>query len=193
MENKIENTQNIAKKIEEAIKNKKIKMKPRWYFILKSVLVLSLFLILLLITFYLSDFVFLIFHEYNKYIDKIVVLEFLKVVPLILVLLIIVFLFSLYKLIHDYSFVYRKNILYVILCLLLAIVVILINVNIFLDKDFKFARFGEKAEVPFLQNIHKYYLVDKMPKKIHGLLDKEKIRDFQKKDTIYGSSSLNIK
>ncbi|MFO0743885.1 MAG: hypothetical protein U0469_02435 [Candidatus Paceibacterota bacterium] len=155
------NKEKIVKKIEEVIKSKKLKMRPRWYFVLKTILIMSFSLILFLITIYLTDFVFFIFHEHQKFVPSMAFTDFLKTIPVIILLLIILFLFSLYHLVSEYSFVYRKNILYVILILLMSIILIIVNLNIFIDKDFKVARFGEKGEVPFLQNVHKYYIGDK--------------------------------
>ena len=169
MENKPENTQNFAKKIEEAIRDKKIKMKPRWYFVFKSIMIISFISILLLAMIYVGNFILFIFHEHKRAFDILnidpfgfrAILEFIKTIPALLILLIILFIFSLYKLIKEYSFVYRKNILYIILFLIVFIVAAVANIHLFLDREFQIARFGERGEIPFLQNVHRYYLGDK--------------------------------
>jgi len=161
----MQNKENFIKNIENKIKDKKIKMKPKWHFVFKGILIVSFVFILLLATLYIGNFILLIFHEHKVAFDHINVnpsgfrmfLEIIRTIPLLLLFLVSVFLFSLYKLIKDYSFVYRKNVLYVVLFLLFVVIVTILNIHVFLDRGYKMARFGERGEIPFLQNVHKYY------------------------------------
>ena len=191
--------ESILEKVEGKIKSKNIKMKPKWYFIFKSILVISFFCILFLATIYIGNFILLIFHEHKEVFDSLNInpfnffriMEFVKTIPMLLFLLVIVFIFSLYKLIKDYAFVYRNNFLYVTLILILAILFIVINIHIFLDKDFRAAKFGERGELPFIRYLHSYYRPDFMLKDMN-LPD----ADLHNKDIIFEninfSSSSNI-
>lgn len=155
----------LIKKINEKIKDNKIKMKPRFYFVLQGFLLMSFILIIFLGALYIGNFILLIFHEHQEAIDFLRInsfdlhkfLEFLRIVPGLLILLLFIFIFSLYKLIKDHSFVYRKNILYIISFIFLILVIVVMNIHIFLDRNFDRIRFGEKGEVPVVFYLHEYY------------------------------------
>lgn len=164
--NQIKN--NLIQKIENRINKENIKMKPKWYFIFKSILNISFVLILLLAIIYLGNFIYFIFYDHKSILDSFHLnffemknfFDFLKIIPIILILLAIVFIISLYKLIDEYSFVYRKRKFYMIFGLFIFIILAVFSVHMFLDKDFKMARFGERGELPLLQNIHRHYRGD---------------------------------
>ncbi|MEI6352794.1 MAG: hypothetical protein WCO35_02565 [Candidatus Nomurabacteria bacterium] len=172
----MQNKENFIKNIEDKIKDKKIKMKPKWHFVFKGILIISFVFILLLATIYIGNFILLIFHEHKIAFDAVNInpsifkmfLEIMRTVPLLLLFLVSIFLFSLYKLVKDYSFVYRKNVLYVVLFLLFVVIVTILNIHVFLDQGYKMARFGERGEVPFLQNVHRYYRGPDLLKRIDG-------------------------
>lgn len=175
--------ESLTTKINEKIKDNKIKMKPRFYFILQGFLLMSFVLILFLAVIYIGNFILLIFHEHQEVLGFLHInsfdlnkfLEFLKIIPVLLILLLFIFVLSLYKLIKDHSFVYRKNILYSILFLFLIIILLVINIHIFLDKNFDRIKFGEKGELPGMIYLHKYYRKDH----ILPIISKE-IKDFKK-------------
>ncbi len=156
---------NLIQKIEDKIKKENIKMKPKWFFILKTVLNISFVLILFLATVYVLNFVFFIFYDHKSIFDALHLspfevknlFDFLKMIPVFLIFLIFIFIFSLYKLIDNYAFIYRKRKLYIILFIFIFIFITVFNMHKFLDRDFKMARFGERGEFPILQNVHKYY------------------------------------
>lgn len=160
----------LIEKINTKIKENKIKMKPRIFFMFRGFLVMSFVLILLLASVYIGNFILLIFHEHNEVLDMPHVnpfhfhefLEFLKIIPGLLILLLIIFIVSLYKLIKDHAFVYRKNILYIIGVLFLILIATVINIHIFLDNDFKKIRSGERGGLPPINFLHKYYRGNKM-------------------------------
>ena len=160
----------LIKKINEKIKDNKIKMKPRFYFILKGFLIMSFISTIFLGALYVGNFILLIFHEHGEVMDFLRIdrfdfrkfLDFLKIIPGLLLLLLFMFVFSLYKLIKDYSFVYRKNVLYTILFLFLILILTVINIHRFLDRDFNRIKFGEKGELPGVIYLHKYYRGDRI-------------------------------
>lgn len=155
----------LIKKINEKIKDNKIKMKPRFYFVLHGFVLISFILILFLAALYIGNFILLIFHEHQEAIDFLHInsfdfhkfLDFLRIIPGLLILLLFIFIFSLYKLIKDYAFVYRKNILYIILFLFLVLMVAVINIHLFLDRNFDRIKFGERGELPGIIYLHEYY------------------------------------
>lgn len=161
----------LIKNVTEKIKDNKIKMKPKFYFVLHGFLISSFILILFLAALYVGNFVLLIFHEHQEAIDFLHInsfdlhkfLDFLRMVPGLLILLFLVFVLSLYKLIKEYAFVYRKNILYIILILLTLLIVAVINIHIFLDRNFDRIKFGEKGELPVIFYLHKYYRMGHLP------------------------------
>lgn len=161
----------LIKNVTEKIKDNKIKMKPKFYFVLHGFLISSFILIIFLAAIYVGNFVLLIFHEHQEAIDFLHInsfdlrkfLEFLSMVPGLLILLFFVFTLSLYKLIKEYAFVYRKNIIYIILILLTLLILAVINLHIFLDKNFDKIKFGEKGEVPVVKYLHKYYRKAHLP------------------------------
>ena len=166
---------NLIKNIEEKIREGKVKMKPKWFFVFKGIIMISFVFILLLSAIYLGNFILLIFHEHRTVVDSLglnpfdvrKLLDFIKLIPIILVALILLFVFSSYRLIKDYAFIYRKNFVYVIFALLILVFAVVINFHLFLDRDFRFAKFGERGEIPFLQDVHKYYRPDFMPREMN--------------------------
>lgn len=163
----------LAEKLEEKIKEGKIKMKPKWFFVLKTIFNISFIFILFLGAIYLGNFILFIFHEHKTIFDSLNVnpfnadkiLNFVKMIPGLLFLLLIIFIFTLYKLIKDFAYIYRKNFLYIVFILLILVISAVVNFHFIFDKDFRFARFGEKGEMPFLQGVHKYYRPDFYPDK----------------------------
>jgi glycosyltransferase involved in cell wall biosynthesis len=163
--------EDLIKKINEKIKDNKIKMKPRFYFVLQGFLLMSFILIIFLGALYIGNFILLIFHEHVEAIDFLHIdsfdfhkfLDFLRIIPGLLILLLLVFIFSLYKLIKGHSFVYRKNILYIILILFLILIITVMNIHLFLDRNFDRIKFGEKGELPVVFYLHKYYRGVKLP------------------------------
>ena len=114
--------EDLINKINKKIKENKIKMKPKIFFILKGFLLTSFLLIFFLAAIYIGNFILLIFHEYRDVVNDLNIskfdfykfLNFLKMIPGLLIIFFIIFVFSFYKLIKEHSFVYRKSRLYII-------------------------------------------------------------------------------
>lgn len=187
---------NLINKINTQIKENKIKMKPKFFFIFQGFLLISFVFIMFLAILYIGNFILLIFHEHREALEFFHIsnfnlhkfLDFIKMIPGLLILLFFIFTYSLYKLIKDYSFVYRKNILYTILVLFLILFVTIFNIHTFLDNDFKRIKFGEKGEIPGMIYLHKYYRKEHMPlllppKNDIGNYKKEKVDNEQDKKT----------
>jgi len=179
---------NIEEKIKSKIRAGEIKMKPKWYFVLKAILIFTFILILFLSIIYIWNFVGLIFHERNEARDLVKEFTpenfflFIKAFPWLLFTLILIFLFTLYRLVSKYSFVYKRPFIYSIFFILILIIAIIINIRIF-DKGFKIAKFGEKGEASFLKDIHMRYRPEafiKLPPREKEILKNPPSSMFQK-------------
>lgn len=120
-------------KIIEKIKEEDIKMKPKWHFVLKTVLVILLGIVSFLMALFFSSFILFSFRPF----------------PWILFLLSIVFIIVLESTLREFKIVYKKPIIYS----LLIIIIVLFATGMFLNKT----RFHEKVERRNLPGIRKIY------------------------------------
>jgi len=158
----------LKEKIEQKIKEGKIKMKPRSVFVFKTIFLIAVILILFLSAIYIANFVLFIFHEHAEVFRALYIspfnaqkiFEFIKIIPGLLLLLFVILIICGFVLIKDFSFAYRRSRLGLFVVIFLALILFLISFHFLIDGDFHFARFGEKGEVPFLQKVHMYYRPD---------------------------------
>lgn len=156
MEEKINN---IKEKILNFIHKDEVKMKPRGYFIFKSILqIVSVFLVFIA-TLYLASFISLILKEKEVFktfgIRPNELSHFIYAVPWMIVFLSLVLLVVLEILTRKFAFVYKKPVAYS----LFAIIILVLSIGFLLnkiDREFRFARFGE-GKAPILGPMHKYY------------------------------------
>lgn len=98
------------------IKSGQAKMKPRWHFILKSVLLISGIIILSIALFYLASFILFVLRQTGVLFAPAFGLRgigaFFISLPWILILISIIFVAVLEILVKQYSFAYRKTLLY---------------------------------------------------------------------------------
>ena len=81
---------------------------------------------------------------------------FMLAVPWLLIFMSISLLLVLEVLTNKFEFVYKRPLAYS----LFALVVLVLGVGFVvhkIDREFRFARFGEKPDMPLLGPIHKYY------------------------------------
>lgn len=158
-----EQIKKIEEKITDLIEQGKIKMKPRWYFVLKSILKILFFIVGFLIVLYFSSFLVLVFKEkvafggypgsflaWSKFIFSLPWLIFLFSLGMLLVLEILV---------RKYSFVYKKPIAYT-LFVLVFFVVLFSFVMAKIDRQNRIPRWGEDPRVPVFGPMHRYYRGD---------------------------------
>ncbi len=111
-----EHTQKIQAKVLTAIKRGEIVMRPRWHFVLKTVLATLGFIILFLVLIYLMSLIMFGLREtgilFAPGFGWYGMIVFLKSLPWILIILIGVFLIVLELLVQKYSFAYRRPLLY---------------------------------------------------------------------------------
>lgn len=103
---------NILKSIEDG----KITMKPKWYFVLRAVLLISGIVLAVLALLYLVSFIIFILHQTGSWFVPEFgmngITEFLVSFPWLIVLVAILFLVLLEILVRRYSFGYQKPLLY---------------------------------------------------------------------------------
>ncbi len=171
------------KKIEEQIKNLitqgKIKMKPRWFFVLKSTLKILFITLLFLILIYFVSFAHFLVNEritmggFNP--AMLGWGKFIFGIPWLIIFISFIMLILLEVLVRKYSFVYRRPLVYSLFFMVFLIFITTLIV-VKLDKKKNIPRFGEDKNIPVFTPMHKYYrkeFRDFPPKK-------EKIKDIRK-------------
>ena len=150
----------IKQKIVSYIKTQKISMKPRWYFVFLVLMRLLVALAIFVSVVYLSSFISLVMREHEFFklmgIRPHGVRTFMLAVPWLLIFMSISLLLVLEVLTNKFEFVYKRPLAYS----LFALVVLVLGVGFVvhkIDREFRFARFGEKPDMPLLGPIHKYY------------------------------------
>ena len=165
--------QTLEEKILQKIKEKGVRQKPRWQFILQTAFLTSATIIALLVTFYLISFVSLVTREQ----DLIRLLGFgpkftfalLQAMPWMLLFLIVVLLGALQILVRHFAFGYERT----VLTTLTATIgfAALVSYGFYaLDQNMRFARFGERGEAPFLKPIHDKYRKGNQSNLLHGII-----------------------
>lgn len=109
------------------IESGKAKMKPRWHFILKTSLIVSGVIILVLALLYLSSFIVFVLRQTGVLFAPAFGLRgigaFLFSIPWLLVVATLVFLVLLAILVRQYSFTYRKPLVYSLMGLVVLVIV----------------------------------------------------------------------
>lgn len=157
MEQKIKN---IKQKIIDCVDTGTVSMKPKWFFVLKSILRISAIFLVFLTIIYFISFIGLIIQEKALFdlfdLGPRGMKEFLFAIPWFIVLISLFLLFLLEVLASKFSFVYEKPIFYSLLLLMFCVLLICF-VLYKIDKQFSFARFGERPNAPVFGPMHKYY------------------------------------
>lgn len=152
-----EKLQNIKDKILSYINHGEVKMKPKSYFVLRSILQGLSILIVFIAILYLASFVSLIMKEKDVLSFKPHELRsFLLGIPWMIVFLSLILLIVLEVLTRKFAFVYKKPIAYSLFATIVLVLVIGLILNK-IDREFRFARFGEDPRAPILGPMHKYY------------------------------------
>jgi len=117
----------------EKIKKEEIKMKPKWHFVLKTVLIVLLGVVSFFLALFFSSFILFSFRPF----------------PWILFLLVVIFVVTLEWTLREFQIVYRRPIIYS----LLIIISLLFITGIVLNK----VRFHERIEKRNIPGIRKIY------------------------------------
>ena len=158
--NKEQHKQPIRDAVLEKIHKGQARMRPKWHFILKTVLLFIGLVIVLLAFLYLASFTIFILHQTGVWFLPIFGLRgiraFLFSLPWFLILLGIVFTVVLELLVRHYSFAYRKPFLYS-----LAVIIVFITITSFaisktaLHQNFSARAKGER--LPFAGKLYRDY------------------------------------
>jgi hypothetical protein len=107
---------NLEDKIFDAIKSGDLKMRPRWYFILRDVLGVIAIVIVLLVVVYLASFIIFVLHQSGAWFVPVFGLSgwfaLFSALPWLLVLLSAIFVIVLAILVKRYQFSYQWPMLY---------------------------------------------------------------------------------
>lgn len=157
----MENSENsVSSKIEEAIKSGQVKMRPRWYFILKTALAISGGLFVLLTILYLASLIIFISRQSGAWFAPAFGIGgmyiFLSHLPWLLVFLAVVFIIVLELLASHYPLAYRQPLLYS------ALVIIILSIlgGYGLERTELHGRlsdYAEKDELPFAGQIYRNF------------------------------------
>lgn len=111
-----QNQKDMQGRVMEAIKDGRVKMRPRWHFILKSTLfILGVFIILFLLLYFVSFTAFSVHQtglDFAPGFGSRGWIDFLRYFPWVLALLCLIFLGVLEVLVRKFSFAYKKPLLY---------------------------------------------------------------------------------
>ena len=122
-----EQKKSISELVIAAAKSGKLKMRPKWHFVLRAVLWLAGTMVAALAVLYLFSLFFFIARETGIWVAPIFgwrgILIFLVSIPWLLVLAVLFFIVILEILVRRYSFAYRLPLLYSAIALLLVVVV----------------------------------------------------------------------
>ena len=146
-----ESKETIKNQILNRIKSGKVEMKPRWHFILRTALLITGAVVVLLVTLYLTSLVLFVLRRTGVLFFPMFGsrgwFEFFVSLPWLLVLAALVFIVILEVLVGHYKFAYRRPLLYsaVGIILFVAAVAFLIDIARFHDR---FSRFAEQNSLP---------------------------------------------
>ncbi len=122
-----EKSKKLQDKIFDAIKKGEVVMRPRWHFVLKTILITLGVVILSLVTIYLTSLIIFGLRETGIIFAPGLGLRglfvFARALPWVLIILVGIFLIVLELLVKKYSFAYRKPLLFSV-CGILAVVCI---------------------------------------------------------------------
>lgn len=183
----------LEEKILQKIKEKGVKQKPRWQFILHTVFLTSATIIALLVTFYLISFVSLVTREQ----DLVRLFGFgpnftfaiLAAMPWMLLFLIGLLLVVLQILVRHFAFGYERTVL-TTLTLTIGLAALVSYGFYSLDKNMNIARFGE-GKGDLLKPFHDRYRSGKQPNLFHGIITSVDQNTYTL-ETFRGSSTVSF-
>lgn len=155
MEQKIKN---IKEKILNYVNSNEVSIKPKWHFIFKLIFKIIAILIVFLAIVYFISFSNLVIYEKESLglLNMRNFGHFVFTLPWLILFLSLVLLIVLEFLIRKFSFVYKKPLIYSLFGLIFIVLVIGFALNR-IDNQFRFARFGERPEMPILGPMHQHF------------------------------------
>lgn len=163
----------LPERILQVINRGKVVMKPRWHFILQTVLAISAILIIVLALLFLSSFIiFLLRQNGLLYITSFgprAIREIFIFFPWLFFIAVIVFIFVLEILVRRYAFAYRQPLLYTIL----SIVVLVIAGSYIVDKTslhHELYRGSQQYGYPIAGPLYKKVMIHHSPNVTPGVI-----------------------
>lgn len=142
------------------IETSKVKMRPRWYFVIQAVLYLVGVILGILFLIYLVSFIIFIFYQNNVWLlpgfGLRGIREFLEAVPWVLIFLTALFVILLEILVKRYSFVYRRPLIYSTIGI---IVLAVVGGEAITTSHFHKSLFvrAQQYRLPFAGGLYRYY------------------------------------
>lgn len=116
----------LRDKVLDAIHSGRVKMRPRWHFVLKTILAISGTAIVLLALLYLASFILFILRQTGVWFVPAFgfrgVVTFLFSLPWLLILISVIFVVILEILVRRYAFAFRRPLLYSVLGIVLFVI-----------------------------------------------------------------------
>lgn len=158
MSNK-ENTTDVQSQVLKRIESGELRMRPRIYFILKAAVVVFVAVLVLLLSVFLSSFIFfgLRFSGHDSLLGfgyRGIEL-FVSLFPWPLALLNVALIFILEWLLHRFRFIYRRSLLYLFLILIVAAATFGLVID--RETDFHDARFEEAERGELIEPLEQLY------------------------------------
>jgi len=182
-----EQIKKIEEKITTLIEQGQIKMKPKWYFVLKSILKVLLIIVSFLIVLYFSSFIILVLKENLALRGNpgsfLAWSQFIFSLPWLILLFSLGMLFVLEILVRKYSFVYQKPIAYTLFGLVFLIVVMSFVMHK-IDRQSRIPRFGEDRNIPVFGPMHRYYRGELKSRPVRKGQDKIKVEKIYRVEII---------
>jgi hypothetical protein len=110
--------------------------------------------------------------------------------PWMLLFLLVILLAALQILVRHFAFGYERTVL-TTLTVTIGFAALVSYGFYTLDKNMRFARFGERGEAPFLKPIHDRYRKGKQPNTLHGIIVEAR-QDSYTLETFRGSSTVTF-
>lgn len=163
----------IKNNILEKIKHGEVSMRPRWHFVLETILVVSGMVLLAMGLLYLLSFIVFFFRQSGLFFTPLFgfhgIITFLYASPWLLIFVAIVFIGALEVLVRKYSFGYRTPLLYI----LFGIVGISFLGTYVLAQTPIHARlqmYTNESRIPFVAPLYKKYGEHKLPNVHMGII-----------------------
>jgi hypothetical protein len=163
----------IQEKILQKVRDGSIKQKPKWQFVLRTVLLVSIITAVFLVTLYLAVYTTLVTQEHELFrvfdIGPRATFMFLGAVPWLIIAVLGIAFLSLQSLVRHFAFAYKTPVVYTLVGTFAITLSMAYGLHS-LDSKARFARFGEHGEVPFMKEFHNRYLDGRQGDIVHGVL-----------------------
>lgn len=150
-----DNNDPIENQIIAAIKSGNTKMRPRWYFVVRGILIIFAIILTLTLTIFTVSFIVFVLGQNGGFLATHFGLTgweiFFEALPWSVLLLSLALLLTLLLLLKNYSFIYKQPALYILLVL-----VVVVSIGSFFIEAINFHTRVEENDIPILENVYQY-------------------------------------